>query len=94
MYFYILIGYFRTANGGLCSEGGYFALDDAKTCKDVAVDLGWMIFDGTESDADYPKGCYTSSSSFAEYESAYFNTHSTGSSNSLARQICKPRGKG
>ena len=86
-----IIGYFRTAKGKLCSEDGDLALDDERTCREIAKDFN-ATFVAAGSITYHPKGCYTYPSE--EIDHAYFNRHSNGSSNSNARQICKHRGKG
>ena len=82
------IGYSLTAKDELCGEG-VVTVDEIQRCQEAAKEFDLPFKATTVYYTDRPKGCYLDTSD----DSVLFNTHSTGSSNSIARQICKPDGK-
>ena len=77
-----------TSEDRLCSHNGDIAVDDLKTCKEAADELGkpFKITEDKDKPDEMPNGCYLSGE-------VYFNQNASGSSNYNARQICQPRGK-
>ena len=92
MYLYLFlilgIGYSLTAKDELCGEG-VVTVDEIQRCQEAAKEFDLPFKATTVYYTDRPKGCYLDTLD----NSVLFNTHSTGSSNSIARQICKPNGK-
>ena len=82
------IGYSLTAKDELCGEG-VVTVDEIQRCQEAAKEFDLPFKATMVYYTDRPKGCYLDTSD----DSVLFNTHSTGSSNSIARQICKPDGK-
>ena len=60
---------------------------DKETCREAARELNKNIGNLGVNLEYAPKGCYESELNI------FFNTHSTGSSQSGKSQICKPTGK-
>ena len=84
--------YFRSQRGELCSDDGYLAVNDIETCKAATLTLNSNSnykFENAVNFDNLPKGCY-----LFQYQTVYFNHHSTGSKNDRANQICKPGGNG
>ena len=78
--------YVITAEGKMCAENGYVAIDDLTICKEAAAQLIYK-FQKTETFKNWPKGCF-------EYDGhVYFNEHVYGTMEymSTSRQICKER---
>ena len=80
-YFLLLdISYFVKTGNELCT--GPEIIDTLEECEVASKELG-QSFEGTESAAEYPKGCYEWS------EKTYWNTHSSGGGHSESYSICK-----
>ena len=69
----------------LCSAIGLIkSLDDCKAAVTQLKSLGHdMLFEETESESDYPKGCYLNNGG------AYWNTAVLGSGEEYSRPICE-----
>ena len=86
----LLIGYFLSEQGKLCSDNGNDEVDHFKLCKAAAYALN-KPFQSGKTDAYHPKGCYLGG--FESFYGVYYNEHSVGRRRSSASQICKPKGK-
>ena len=65
---------------GVCT--GPEIIDTLEECKEASIKLGHP-FRGTESDDNYPKGCY------GKWGKAYWNTHTSGGEYSKGYEFCK-----
>ena len=86
-------GYFLTPKNEICSQNMGIAVDNANSCKkalnEIKREIPLAQFDDKPIEARYwPKGCYLNLANGL----VYFNKHSKGSRQWLARQICKPKG--
>ena len=61
-------------------------ISELSECKRAALRLE-KEFKSTETEAQYPKGCYMYRDKYI-----YWNTHSTGGKNKRSRVICKSSG--
>ena len=81
------ITYSMSETTQLCS-GNHQNVDNVEECKLAGKKLGYGFKDSRKKDS-LPKGCYY----LVQNNIFYFNTHSTGKSSNLAKQICKMKGK-
>ena len=73
----------------LCS-GNRQNVDNTEECKFAGKKLGYEFANkGVRERESFPKGCYY----LRQNRNIYFNTHSTGKSSPVAKQICKMKGK-
>ena len=89
---FFFIGYSLTAKDELFETDLSTAnatVDKIQLCQEAAEEFDLPFKATTVYYTNRPKGCYLDTLD----NSVLFNTHSTGSSNSIARQICKPDGK-
>ena len=92
MNFYLPVSeqYVLKAGNELCSNAEIIdQLDECKLAikylKDRGVDVTLTV--STESESNWPKGCYKHNPS--KPANGYFNTHSSGHTNSHGQPICK-----
>ena len=92
-------GYFLAPKNEPCSHNWGIVVDNANSCEEALNELkripadsrkipAAQFYDKPIENKNMPKGCYLHLANSL----VYFNTHSTGSSTWLARQICKPKG--
>ena len=77
---------FRTKKNGLCTDHQRASLNDVSACRSAVSEMkkenAQIKFNGEETVADWPKGCYTTGTM------VYFNKHSNGSRNHGGQHIC------
>ena len=83
----LVLSSFLTRPNKLCDDQNEESIDSLEECK-MASNYLPRAFLGEQIDDQFPKGCYLSTIT----NQVYYNSHSNGARNFIARHICKTQG--